>query len=121
MDQINRGDFFVFWMSLAIAYWSVCAVRVSIFVRGYFAQRRGIAPAPPPEAPLPSGYALAKWIWRLTGVFACVSAAINLVFTVLRPTARSAQRWVPTLLLFAIFMQQLSMYGRSSFESCKSE
>jgi hypothetical protein len=100
------------WLCLAGLWWLGCFNVISQYLRGYFAQQRGIQPAPPhrkTDLSYTKAYAI---LWGVLFV------ALNLLdYVLLRHHTHKPLGWLYTnnLLFLVMFFQSLSMYTRSRF------
>jgi hypothetical protein len=98
----------IFWIALSGLVWWGCAATLSHYVRGWFAQRRGV-----PAAPNPGRSAFTPSRGML--VFACAMACLCIVMLASRPPGERPDRntEVLALLFLLAFFQYLSSYPRS--------
>lgn len=102
-----------YWGWMAVLFWLGYAQEIPTYVRGYYAERRGIAPAPPGKRP---NFESMKRSMVVLGVLVCVLTLLfcfgSIHFTVHHPRA---PWWSDILLGVVLFFQSLSTYTRSRY------
>jgi hypothetical protein len=101
----------IFWIAASGLVWWTCFATLSQYVRGWFAQRRGVAPAPNPRR---STFTPSRGML----VFAFAMACLCVVMLVSRPHDQRLDRntQVVALLFLLAFFQYLSSYPRSHLD-----
>lgn len=102
------------WLYLAGLYWLSYTVTLTNYLRGYFAQRRGVLPAKPGRKPQ---LAVLKAYLVTFGVMFVVFTLAMFYVTATKhhTTHHTGTPWGVGLFMLAMFFQQLSQYTRSRY------
>jgi hypothetical protein len=106
----GNNDLSAFWPWLIIFFWLGFGLDLSIYIRGYLAQSRGVSPARPGKRP-----SLGVEIGYLMLLMIVVGLMANIALGGLHPFQRGAHDWSLLLIMIALLFQQLSNYARTRF------
>jgi hypothetical protein len=99
-----------FWGWMAVLCWLGCALVIQTYIRGYCAERRGVAPAPPGERP---DFEVKKRGMVLLCALMCLLTLMDLIKSIHHSVYDVRERWTIFILWSSLFFLYLSMYTRN--------
>lgn len=100
------------WSWLAGFCWLVPFKVILTYVRGHYAERRGLQPAPPVQRP---NLEFMKWFTIIIGVLAVLIVLLQWLVPLHHTVNHSREWWANIFLLVSLFFLNLSTYTRSRY------
>jgi hypothetical protein len=101
-----------FWSWLAGFCWLVLFKVILTYVRGHYAGRQGVPPAPSGQRP---NLEFMKWFTIFLGIAAVLIILLPWLLPIHHTVNHPRERWANDFLLVSLFFTNLSMYTRSRY------
>jgi len=101
-----------FWGWLVVLLWLVYALEILTYVRGHYAGRQGVPPAPSGQRP---NLEFMKWFTIFLGIAAVLIILLPWLLPIHHTVNHPRERWANDFLLVSLFFTNLSMYTRSRY------
>jgi len=112
LSRTDGRDDARFWGWAAVLCWIGYALEIPTYVRGHYAERRGVPPAPSGKRP---NFEFMKRSMILLGSLTCLLTILILISSIHHPVYNAREGWTFVILGIAFFFQQLSTYTRSRY------